>query len=102
MGKVIAVDFDGTLCENAWPEIGKPKIGVITRLFLEQQYSAKLILWTCRTNEKLKEAVKWCEKYNLHFDAVNENLPEIIDSFGGDNRKIYADEYWDDKAVRIE
>ena len=21
--KIIAVDFDGTLCENKWPEIGK-------------------------------------------------------------------------------
>lgn len=29
MNKIIAVDFDGTLCENAWPNIGAPKEAVI-------------------------------------------------------------------------
>lgn len=24
--KIIAVDFDGTLCENKWPEIGEAKV----------------------------------------------------------------------------
>ena len=31
------------------------------------------------------------------FDAVNENLPEIIESFGSDTRKIFANEYIDDR-----
>ena len=38
------------------------------------------------------------EKIELHFDAVNENLPEAIKRFGGDSRKIFADEYIEDKA----
>lgn len=99
MTKIIAVDFDGTLCENKYPEIGKPKFDVIARLFIEQTEGAKIILWTCRTGRHLKDAVKWCENIGLHFDAVNENLPEIIKSFGGDNRKIFANECWDDRAV---
>ena len=33
----------------------------------------------------------------LKFDAVNENLPEIVEGFGGDSRKIYADVYIDDR-----
>ena len=31
------------------------------------------------------------------FDAVNENLPEAIEMFGDDSRKIFAHEYIDDK-----
>lgn len=46
--KIIAVDFDGTLCENQWPEIGEPKKEVITYLKERQTAGDKLILWTCR------------------------------------------------------
>ena len=27
--QIIAVDFDGTLCENKWPEIGEPNTNLI-------------------------------------------------------------------------
>ena len=40
----------------------------------------------------------WCRKWELEFDAVNENLPEIIERYGSDGRKIYADVYIDDKS----
>ena len=60
---------------------------------------AKLILWTNRQGERLDEALKWCAVRGLAFDAVNENLPEVVRAFGGDTRKIYADEYLDDKAL---
>lgn len=36
------------------------------------------------------------------FDAVNENLPEIIAEFGGDTRKIFANEYIDDRNVMMD
>lgn len=95
--KIIAVDFDGTLCQNAWPEIGEPIKPVIDHIKYAQFTGAKIILWTCRTGEKLEAAVAWCRDHRLIFDAVNENLPEIVKAFGGDCRKIYADEYIDDK-----
>ena len=41
----------------------------------------------------------WCAARGIAFDAVNENLPEIVERFGGDTRKVFADEYLDDKAV---
>jgi len=98
--KIIAVDFDGTLCENKYPEIGEPNMKLIWELTEQQQkYGAKLILWTCRVGEKLEEAIKWCSDRGLIFDTVNENLPEIIEMMGGDTRKIYADKYIDDRAV---
>lgn len=96
---IIAVDFDGTLCENAWPGIGPARAGVIDYVLWQQATGAKIILWTNRRGEKLAEAVRWCAARGLAFDAVNENLPEIIDAFGGDTRKVFAHEYLDDRAV---
>lgn len=100
--KVIAVDFDGTLCINRFPLIGKPKKRVIRRVLREQSKGAKIILWTCRDGETLRQAIEWCNtKQGLYFDAVNENLPEQIKYFNNDCRKIGATEYWDDKARRV-
>lgn len=99
MRKVIAVDFDGTLFENAWPVIGAPRANVIAAALREQQNGAALILWTCRAGEALRAALEACEAQGLHFDAVNDSLPEWKDSFDGDPRKIGATEYWDDRAV---
>lgn len=58
MRKVIAVDFDGTLFENAWPGIGAPRANVIAAALREQQNGAALILWTCRTGEALRAALQ--------------------------------------------
>lgn len=95
--KVIATDFDGTLCENKWPDIGEPNEEIIWYLREQQAAGAKIILWTCRVGERLEEAVRWCYDQGLIFDAVNENLPERIAMFGTDPRKIGADEYIDDR-----
>ena len=59
----------------------------------------KLILWTCRAGEALERAVSWCREHNLTFDAVNDNLPEIVALYGNNSRKITCDYYIDDKAV---
>ena len=99
---VIAVDFDGTICENKFPEIGDPFIGVILKLIDLKNMGHKLILWTCRRDDRLEEAVRWCEKYKLFFDAVNNNLPENIVAYGGDTRKIAADYYIDDKNSSLD
>lgn len=58
-----------------------------------------MILWTCRVEDMLQKAVEWCKERNLVFDAVNENLPEIIENFGSDTRKIFANEYIDDRNI---
>lgn len=99
--KIIAVDFDGTLCENKWPGIGKPNMSLIRWLKNKQSRGAKIILWTCREGNYLFEAELWCSNHGLIFDAVNDNLPEHIEKFGGNCRKIFADMYIDDKAVEV-
>ena len=97
--KIIAVDFDGTLCQNVWPEIGEPRQAVIDYIMDQKRQGAKLILWTNRDGIKLAEAVEWCKHRGIEFDAVNGNLPEIIAAFNNDCRKIFANEYIDDRAI---
>ena len=97
--KVYAVDFDGTLCERAWPEIGAPKWRIIDLVKLLRRQGDKIILWTNRSGESLAKAIIWCAEHGLEFDAVNANLPEEIERWNSDPRKIGADAYIDDKAV---
>ena len=45
----------------------------------------------------LEDAVSWCRKYGLEFDAINDNLPESIKCYGNNSRKVDADFYIDDR-----
>jgi hypothetical protein len=99
--RAIAIDFDGCLCHNRWPEIGEPYIDVIEAAKAERASGTKLILWTCRCGELLEEAVDWCAGHGLVFDAVNEQVPELLNRYGTDSRKVFAEEYWDDRAKRM-
>lgn len=95
--RVIAVDFDGTLCKDSYPNIGEPNETLIRYLLDEQKRGSKLILWTCRCGKYLDEAVSWCLKHSLKFDAVNDNIPEATEFFGSNSRKVFAHVYIDDK-----
>ena len=87
--QTIAVDFDGTLCYSKWPELGQPNQALIEYLQEWKRNGNKLILWTCRAGEALSNAVEWCREQNLEFDAVNDNLPEIIEFYEHNSRKIH-------------
>jgi hypothetical protein len=95
---IIAVDFDGTLCRNAWPLIGKPRRRVIRKALRRHRRGDTLILWTCREGDRLAEAVAWCAEHGLVFDYVNENAKGLVEKYGNDCRKIGADVYVDDKG----
>lgn len=99
---IIAVDFDGTLCENAYPEIGEPKEDIIQVVKNYKENGWKVILWTCRNREQLIQAVDWCLEQGLEFDAINQNIPETQKMFGGDTRKVFADIYLDDKNILLQ
>jgi len=99
MNKIYAFDFDGTLCIDAFPGIGKPRTNMLRYAELLKNRGNKLILWTCRNGERLNEALEWCTTQGITFDAVNENLPETLKKYGTDSRKITADYYIDDKML---
>lgn len=94
-----AVDFDGTLCDNRWPQIGEEHNDIITLLRIAKEQGVQLILWTCRDGQELEDAIDWCADRGLIFDAINDNLPEVIDRFRCNPRKITADLYIDDRGV---
>lgn len=95
---IIAVDFDGTIVEDAYPKIGKEKIFAFDTLKKLQSQGYRLILWTYRCGKKLDEAVAFCKDNGLEFYAVNKNFPEEIYDKKY-SRKIHADLFIDDRNV---
>ena len=92
---IISVDFDETLQIN-----GQPNIKLFELLKMQQRAGHTIILNTCREGKRLNEAVLFCQRNGLMFNAVNANVSQIIRRFGYDPRKIYADIYIDDKAIK--
>jgi hydroxymethylpyrimidine pyrophosphatase-like HAD family hydrolase len=97
-GIKIAVDFDGTIVEHKYPEIGKENLFAFQTLKELEKRGAQLILWTFRTGKELDDAVEFCRKNGIEFYAINKNYPEEIlnDTI---SRKIDADIYIDDKNI---
>jgi hypothetical protein len=95
---VIAVDFDGTIVEHAYPKIGKPIPFAIDALKkLQQEEHHTLLLWTVREGDLLQEAVDYCSKRGVEFYAANKNYPE--EENGDTPRKLTADIFIDDKNI---
>ncbi|GAB1856672.1 hypothetical protein MHTCC0001_15070 [Flavobacteriaceae bacterium MHTCC 0001] len=94
----IAVDFDGTIVEDAYPKIGKPKLFAFETLKKLQDEGHKLILWTYRCGKHLESAVKFCEDNGIIFYAVNQSYPEEEYS-PKMSRKINADIFIDDRNI---
>jgi hypothetical protein len=95
----IAVDFDGTIVEHRYPEIGKPILFAFETLRELQKRKHELILWTYRAGKELEEAVEFCEKNGIVFYAVNKNFPEEEFDIETVSRKINADIFIDDRNV---
>jgi len=100
--KIIAVDFDGTLdVKDVFPDFSKPRLWLINLLKrMKRDENAELILWTCREDDALDDAIDWCHDFDLTFDAINANVPEIVRLYGRNGRKPYADIYIDEKSVQ--
>ncbi len=99
MNQRIAVDFDGTIVEHKYPEIGAVKLFAFETLRALQKKGFRLILWTFRTGKELEEAVEFCRKNGVEFYAVNKNYPEEVFDEENVSRKIDADVYIDDKNL---
>lgn len=94
--KIIAIDFDGTLVRDKFPEIGEIKINIWLAALKAKSQGAKLILWTSRTGNQLDEAVEFCRYNGLEFDAINDNIDEVK-ALGWNARKVFATLYIDDR-----
>lgn len=94
---IIAVDFDGTIVEHAYPKIGRPIPFAVETLLQLQKDQHKLILWTVREDELLEEALAYCAKQGLYFYAANENYPGEDRTKAG--RKLGAELFIDDRNL---
>ena len=97
--KIIAVDFDVTLSFGQWPDVGPANKDLIVFLKCRAARGDKLILWTSREGKELQDAVSWCSERGIHFDAVNDNLPETVQKYGNNSRKISYDYLIDDRVL---
>ena len=106
---IIAVDFDGTLCEHSFPEIGiisKRNEAIIEFVRYAKTKGHTIILWTCRTDtddrKYLTEAVEWCKVNDIPIDYANENPEEEKKWIPYVSRKICADVYLDDRTFHAD
>lgn len=105
--KTIAVDFDGTIVEDRYPDIG-PLIPEARDVLDEfRKAGGKIILWTCRTGADLTTAIRFLRQNGVYIDAANRHLPENMEAFRRqfphvpecdiESRKVLADMYIDDR-----
>ena len=73
---IIAVDFDGTIVQDRYPEIGSEQPFATQTLKMLIDEGHQFVLWTVRQGRTLDEAVEWCRKRGVEFYAVNKDFPE--------------------------
>jgi len=107
---VVCVDFDGTLCEFAYPGIGDPKPGAKEALQAFRDMGYHVIIYSCRTckwypelfaapgevldmNRKcITDMIAWLKKHDIPYDEIDD----------GSKGKPMGDYYIDDKGVRFD
>lgn len=96
---ILAIDFDGTIVEAAFPGIGKLKPGAAK--YINQLYNEgyKILIHTCRSGIFEGNVETFLQKCHIKYHYINSNLPSQIEYFGQDCRKLSADMYIDDKCL---
>lgn len=74
---VIAVNFDGTIVENAYPGMGREKPHAVEVLCSLVREGHRIILWTSRTGRALEDALLWCRLNGIVLYAVNSNTANL-------------------------
>ncbi len=100
---IIALDFDGTLCDSDFPELG-PSLDAEFWLqrAAEVDDRVEYVLWTLRTAERLAEAARWCGSQGIALASVNEHpLQNRFEERQGFEmaRKLFAHVFVDDRGL---
>lgn len=97
---IIAIDFDGTCVTRAFPDVGRDVPGAVDSLHRLVADGHQLILWTSRSENALKAAVRWFKDRGIPLLGVGRNPVADVQWAGyGQSPKVYADLYIDDAAV---
>lgn len=97
--KLIAVDFDGTIAEDAYPKIGRAKMFAFETLRKLQEDGHRLILWTYRHGQTLEDAVEFCRQNGIEFYAINNSFAGEVFDPNKASRKLNADIFIDDRNL---
>lgn len=95
----LAVDFDGTVVEQAYPEIGSLKPDakeVLNQLAKDGHF---IIIWTCRTGAFLLKAELFLIENQVTYHKINQHHPSDLLTYQDFGPKIGADLYIDDKNI---
>lgn len=92
----IGIDFDGTVVEHKYPEIGTAIDGALDVIEELQEAEHKLILYTMRSGERLVEAVEYLEESGILLFGVNANKSQ---KHWTESPKIFCNIYIDDAAL---
>jgi hypothetical protein len=96
---IIAIDFDGTIVNDRFPDLGMllPDAKRVINTMHDDGHF--IIIWTCRSGQKLLECVNFLLEHGICFDRVNDQMPAHRAKYENDTRKIYADIYIDDRII---
>jgi len=96
---ILAIDFDGTVATDSFPEVGSliKDADTVIRKFHEDGHD--IIINTCRTGKYEGLAEYFLKKNNIPYHFINSNLPRVIDFYKQDCRKISADYYIDNRNI---
>lgn len=97
--KLIAVDFDGTIAEDAYPKVGRAKMFAFETLKKLQEDGHRLILWTYRHGQTLEDAVAFCRQNGVEFYAINNSFAGEVFDPNKASRKLNADIFIDDRNL---
>ncbi len=96
----IAVDFDGTIVHDRYPDIGNEKPFAIQTIKMLMQEGHQFVLWSVREDDALEEAVEWCRQRGVEFYAVNQNfVGEDSETTRHYSRKLKVDLFIDDRNI---
>lgn len=99
---VLGVDFDGTIVEEAFPNIGAIKPRTVDLMKKAIAKGHLVIVWTARSGVAVTEATNFLHENNIPFHYINENPEDPWAIRGEQGRKIFCDFYLDDRAVHID
>lgn len=91
----ICVDFDGTIVDHRFPNIGQPVPGAIFYMKEWRKRGAQLILFTMRSGTSLDEAVRFLISTGVELYGINENPSQ---GSWTTSPKAYGKIYVDDAA----
>lgn len=93
--EIIAVDFDGTVVDHRYPDVGPELPGATEKLRAAAKAGVKLILWTMRSGKELQDAVAWYKEREIPLFGINQNPTQHLWT---ESPKAFAHLYVDDAA----